>query len=180
MGVYYILANFKAAPPPSIGFPGYIYPNEEICSLHNGTSCTNDPTLCCYNEAMWCPSDDNCITDNGAFPIGDVHIFRNQMFDTKALSPFPNAMLWNWATIFILGFGNLAALDFQVRCMAAKTPSAAKYGCLVASFLTLFIGIPHSFLGSVVRYVTFFFFKKSMWYFHQKKESSYHFYKLYC
>jgi hypothetical protein len=40
--------------------------------------------------------------------------------DPFSLSPVPNAIYWNWATIFILAFGNLGALDFQVRCMAAK------------------------------------------------------------
>jgi hypothetical protein len=35
------------------------------------------------------------------------------MTNPWALSPFPNAIFWDWATIFILGFGNLAALDFQ-------------------------------------------------------------------
>ena len=27
---------------------------------------------------------------------------------------------------FILGFGNLAALDFQARCMSAKTPTVER------------------------------------------------------
>lgn len=36
------------------------------------------------------------------------------MMDIDAYNPFPNAILFNWATIFVLGFGNLAALDFQV------------------------------------------------------------------
>jgi hypothetical protein len=30
------------------------------------------------------------------------------MTDPYALSPFPNAIMFNWATIFVLGFGNLA------------------------------------------------------------------------
>ena len=37
------------------------------------------------------------------------------MMDIDAYDPFPNAILFNWATIFVLGFGNLAALDFQVN-----------------------------------------------------------------
>jgi hypothetical protein len=42
------------------------------------------------------------------------------MTDAEALAPFPNAILWNWATIVILGIGNLGALDFQSRCMAGE------------------------------------------------------------
>lgn len=130
---YYLVATEDpSAPPPSIGFPGYIYPDGVgeggICDMYEGIACDNDPSLCCYNTALWCPSDDNCRADNGAYPIGDQTAFGNQMFDSLALSPFPNAIYWNWATIFILGFGNLAALDFQARCMAAKTPSIATWG----------------------------------------------------
>jgi Na+/pantothenate symporter len=82
------------------------------------------------------------------------------MTDAYALSPFPNAIFWNWATIIILCFGNLGALDFQVRCMAAKDPWAAKWGCFVAGLFTLLIGIPFSFLGGITRYVTHFLSKK--------------------
>jgi Na+/proline symporter len=67
------------------------------------------------------------------------------------LSPFPNAIFWNWATIFILAFGNLAALDFQVRCMAAKTPKVATWGCIIGGCLTFFVGIPFAYLGSITR-----------------------------
>jgi ABC-type sulfate transport system permease component len=58
----------------------------------------------------------------------------------------------SWATIFILGFGNFAALDFQSRCMAAQTPRMARYACFIASAFTLLIGIPFSYLGAVTRY----------------------------
>jgi hypothetical protein len=36
------------------------------------------------------------------------------MGGVDGLKPYPNSVLWNWATIFILGFGNLSAIDFQV------------------------------------------------------------------
>lgn len=42
-------------------------------------------------------------------------VFNDGMMDIDAYGPFPNAILFNWATIFVLGFGNLAALDFQVK-----------------------------------------------------------------
>jgi hypothetical protein len=89
---------------------------------------------------------------SGAYPIGDQRIFDNQMTDPYALSPFPNAIFWDWATIFILGFGNLAALDFQARCMAAKSPLDARIGCIIGGILTFFVGIPFSYLGAITRH----------------------------
>jgi hypothetical protein len=89
---YYMIANEDpSAPPPSVGFPGYIYPDARgaggICDMYEGVLCTNQPDLCCYNEALWCPSADNCRSDNGAYPFGDQPIFGNQMGDYLALSP---------------------------------------------------------------------------------------------
>jgi len=137
---YYLIATEPSHPPPSIGFPGYIYPNDEICALYDGGPCGNDTTLCCYNETKWCDDNgENCQADvrgsarcfftitshseftglfsyscmsfiailqNGAYPIGDQRIFIDQMSNPQALTPFPNAIFWNWATIFILAFGN--------------------------------------------------------------------------
>lgn len=124
--------------------------------MYQGVPCTgDDPTTCCYNEEVWCPKGlPNCDRyDRGFYPVGDMQVYPGQMTDALALTPFLNAILWNWATIFILGFGNLAALDFQVRCMASKTAKIAKYGCLVAGCITFLIGVPFSFLGSITRYV---------------------------
>jgi hypothetical protein len=119
--------------------------------MYLGIPCDNDASLCCYNAAKWCPTSTNCITDNGAYPIGDKRVFSNQMTDPRALAPFPNAIIWNWATIFILAFGNLAALDFQARCMASKTPRIARLGCIIAGLVTFLIGIPYSYMGSITR-----------------------------
>eukprot|EP00961_Rhodomonas_salina_P011025 147794-Rhodomonas_salina.1 len=74
------------------------------------------------------------------------------MTNPYALTPFPNAIFWDWATIFILGFGNLAALDFQARCMSAKSPNIARIGCLIAGLLTFFVGIPFSYMGAITRH----------------------------
>ena len=65
---YWFIANAEElAPPPSIGSPGYIYPNDEICQMYNGVNCTNDQTACCYNEAKWCDAaGKNCLTDVSA------------------------------------------------------------------------------------------------------------------
>lgn len=68
-----------------------------------------------------------------------------------SLTPFPNAIFFNFATIFVLGFGNLAALDFQARCMAAKTPRTATLGNLLAGALTIFVAVPVSYLGAITR-----------------------------
>jgi Na+/proline symporter len=50
---YWLIANDGTASPPSIGFPGFIYPNQDNCDLHNGIPCTYDPSHCCYNETKW-------------------------------------------------------------------------------------------------------------------------------
>ena len=93
--------------------------------MYDGVACSADnPDAKCYNAAKWCATDDNCVADNGAYPFGDFPIFAkpfdsdstgNEMTDAHALTPFPTAIFWNWATIIILAFGNLAAIDFQAR-----------------------------------------------------------------
>ena len=90
--------------------------------------------------------------DRGAYPLGDERIFHGQMTDPLALSPYPNAIFWNWATFFILMFGNVAALDFQARCMASKSGINASRGCYIAGCVTFCVGIPFAFLGGITRY----------------------------
>ena len=149
---FYMIDNEElSAPPPSIGYPGYSYPNDEICELYDGVSCTYLEGACCYNEAKWCPTADNCTVDNGAYPIGDLRVIPEAMTDPAGLTPFPNAILFNWATIFVLAFGNLAALDFQARCMASKDGKTASTGCLIAGCLTFVIGIPFAYMGAITR-----------------------------
>lgn len=145
---WFITGSSPSAPPPSVGFPGYTYPNEDVCNAYNGVQCLFDKAMCCFNE-----NAQGLAPDNGAYPTGDKSVFVNQMTDVLALSPFPNAMLWNWATIFILGFGNLAALDFQARCFASRSPRVATVGCVLAGVITLIVGVPFSYLGAITRYV---------------------------
>ena len=125
--------------------------------LYDGIPCRYSVGDFCYNATKWCtdPTDPSTCSriDNGAYPFGDQRVFGRQMTESDVLTPFPNAIFWNWATIFILGFGNLAALDFQVRCMAAINPKTAIYGCLIGGCFTFFIGIPFSYLGAITRYV---------------------------
>eukprot|EP00977_Amphora_coffeiformis_P005255 scaffold1123_cov168-Amphora_coffeaeformis.AAC.23 len=152
---YYLIANFQGAPEPSVGFPGYVYPNQEICDMYEGVPCDNDTTACCYNVSKWCsdPTDAATCTniDNGAYPFGDKRQFIDQQFNPQALSPFPNAIYFNWATMIILALGNLAAIDFQVRCMAAQTPRTSTLGCIIGGAFTFFIGIPFSYVGALMR-----------------------------
>jgi hypothetical protein len=54
---------------------------------------------------------------------GDAPQYWSEMQSVNGLPPFPNGIIWNWATIFILGFGNLSAIDFQVNMM----PSVVRY-----------------------------------------------------
>lgn len=145
---FWFIHNVRpAAAPPSRGFPSYVYPDRlgdrGVCDAYSGVACAFNRELCCFGASNH--------TDNGAFPIGDRQVFANQMLSPTALSPFPNALLWNWATIFILAFGNLAALDFQARCMASRSPRVATLGCVIAGCLTFVVGIPFSYLGSITR-----------------------------
>jgi hypothetical protein len=137
-------------------FLGYIYPDGiqegAICDMYEGIPCPGDATKCCYNEELWCPNGPPCARyDRGAYPIGDQQIYAGQMTDHLSLAPFPNAIFWNWATIIILAFGNVAALDFQARCMASKTPRNARLGCIFGGMVTIFVGIPFSHLGAIAR-----------------------------
>ncbi|CAM9926901.1 unnamed protein product, partial [Discosporangium mesarthrocarpum] len=132
---------------PSIGFPDYLYPTDEICEMYNGVPAVNQEGACVYNATKW---GDGGV-DNGAYPFGDQKVFEEGMKDLNAYAPFPNAILFNWATIFVLGFGNLAALDFQARCMAAKSPGTATMGNLIAGLLTFCVGIPFGLLGGFTR-----------------------------
>ena len=86
-----------------------------------------------------------------AYPNGDQRTFPNQMRDAHAMAPFPNAIVFNWATLIVLAFGNMGALDFQARCMAAKSAKIATIGCLVAGVLCIILGVPFAYLGSIAR-----------------------------
>jgi hypothetical protein len=86
-----------------------------------------------------------------AYPIGDRRSFPTQMTDAHAMAPFPNAIAFNWATLIVLTFGNLGALDFQARCMAAKSAKIATMGCLIAGALCIILGVPFAYLGSIAR-----------------------------
>ena len=93
---YYLIANKPEAPGPSVGFPGYVYPSQELCDLYDGVPCEFVEDGCCYNTSKWCsdPEDFSTCTsiDNGAYPIGDKRVFGDQMFDPQSLTPFPNAL----------------------------------------------------------------------------------------
>eukprot|EP00899_Mesostigma_viride_P009720 jgi/Mesvir1/1874/Mv22909-RA.1 len=128
----YVLAKYPNYPNPSNGFPGF-----EAC----GTRTAEE--IAALDPSRY---------DNGGYPVGDKPLFWNGMFDRDAYAPFPNAILFNWATIFVLGLGNLCALDFQARSFASKTPEVARAGNIIAGVVTILVGVPMSFIGGVVRY----------------------------
>jgi Na+/proline symporter len=86
-----------------------------------------------------------------AYPLGDATVFASGMTDADSYDPIPNAIVLNWATIIVLAFGNLMALDFQARCMAAKTPRVAQLGCLIAGVIAGVIGVVNTFNSGTTR-----------------------------
>ncbi|KIY96757.1 hypothetical protein MNEG_11203 [Monoraphidium neglectum] len=93
----------------------------------------------------------NPTCDNFAYPAGDHAIWPGAMTNVDAYAPFPNAILLNWATIITLGLGNLCALDFQQRCMAAKSPRVARAANITAGFLLLGLCVPFVLIAGHVR-----------------------------
>ena len=75
-----------------------------------------------------------------AYPLGDFSMSFNQLADGDALDPIPNAIVLNWATMIVLAFGNLGALDFQARVFASKGPKTAVAGCFLAAIIAWIIG----------------------------------------
>jgi hypothetical protein len=65
VAAYWLIINTdESASPPSIGFPGYIYPNDDICQKYQGVPCANETALCCYNVDKWCnATGQSCMTD---------------------------------------------------------------------------------------------------------------------
>ena len=88
---------------------------------------------------------------SAAYPLGDVTNMGEQMTDADALDPIPNAITFNWVTIFVLAFGNLPALDFQARIMAAKTGNTARLGCILGAFISWIVGITFSYTSGAAR-----------------------------
>ena len=86
-----------------------------------------------------------------AYPLGDVPAVPSQMTDKDALDPIPNAIVLNWATLVVLAFGNLGALDFQARVFAAKTPRTAAIGCFIAGTVCMAIGTCFAFIPGATR-----------------------------
>lgn len=53
----------------------------------------------------------------------------------------------NWAALISLGLGDVIAIDFMQRVIAAKSPQTAQRGCYLGGFLTLLVGVPVAFVG---------------------------------
>lgn len=93
---FYMIKNAEqSAPPQSIGFVGYSYPDDDACALYDGVPCDNqdivnsvDGTLrtCCYNETKYGPDG----MDNGAYLYADAPVIGAAMTSADGLTPFPN------------------------------------------------------------------------------------------
>lgn len=59
-------------PQPSVGFPGYLYPDDATCDMYNGVPAVETEGACMYNKNEW-GSDG---VDNGAYPFGDKKVTR--------------------------------------------------------------------------------------------------------
>jgi len=46
--------------------------------------------------------------------VGDQTQINAQMTDADALDPIPNAIFFNWVTIFVLAFGNLVRVRVRL------------------------------------------------------------------
>jgi Na+/proline symporter len=88
---------------------------------------------------------------SAAYPLGDKPVFWEGLSDADSYDPIPNAIMLNWATIIVLAFGNLMALDFQARCMAAKSANIARWGCIIAGVIAGIIGVVNTFNSGTTR-----------------------------
>jgi Na+/proline symporter len=62
------------------------------------------------------------------------------------LSPDNNAYV-NWAALVSLALGDVVAIDFIQRVIAADSPRTARRGCYMGGFVTLGVGLLVSFMG---------------------------------
>lgn len=69
-GAWMLNNRSPKSPPPSVGFPGYLYPDDATCEMYNGVPAEFTEGGCVYNEAVWGPDG----VDNGAYPFGDKKV----------------------------------------------------------------------------------------------------------
>ena len=74
------------------------------------------------------------------YPLGDAGAIPAGLVDINAYDPIPNAVFFNWVTVIVLAFGNICAIDFQARVMAAKDGKTAKWSCFFAGCVVMVIG----------------------------------------
>lgn len=74
------------------------------------------------------------------------------IFSSDQLFTLGGGGLINWATIVALGFGNILAIDFCSRILAAKSGQAARRGCYIGAGLTLLLGLPFAFLPVIIQW----------------------------
>ncbi|NQV12748.1 MAG: sodium:solute symporter [Parcubacteria group bacterium] len=88
-----------------------------------------------------------------------AQFFNSEIFSSglslTQLTQNADGALINWATIFALGFGNLLAIDFVARTLAAKSAGTARKACFLGGVLTLLLGIPFSILPLLLQWLNF-------------------------
>jgi len=94
VAAFWFIANAdEGTPPPSIGFPGYVYPNADVCALYSGVPCLNVTGACCYNAEVWCDANGaNCRTDVSgvlAFGVCRLPFFGGHFFSNSQLKRPP-------------------------------------------------------------------------------------------
>lgn len=67
-------------------------------------------------------------------------------FDMQQLTDFSAGAGINWATLLVLGLGDVVAIDFMERVFAAESARTAKRACYVGAIGTIAIGIPYSLM----------------------------------
>lgn len=68
-------------PEPSVGFPGYIYPDDATCEMYDGVPAVHTDGACMYNVDRWGEGG----VDNGAYPFGDQKVLRLYFFSHVVL-----------------------------------------------------------------------------------------------
>ncbi len=68
-------------------------------------------------------------------------------FDGAQMFDFSQGAAINWATLLVLGLGDVVAIDFMERVFAARSPETARKACFIGAAGTILIGIPYSLMA---------------------------------
>jgi solute:Na+ symporter, SSS family len=68
-------------------------------------------------------------------------------FDLGQLTSAEQGAPINWATLCALGVGDIVAIDFMQRILAARSPATARRACFVGALGTVAVGVPFSLVA---------------------------------